>query len=482
MNVACFIESDLSMIRLIGDGVNETWRAPADPDEEPTSSSARMTARARAAALWTTRRLGRSHRLGAVCIGLDEALCARVLAPSPNREVIAAAMNQREQDWLSSIGASTVEALSPPARESKSRSASDNDGGLSSHQFTVLDLRDGPIRLWLDELDRQGVSAEPVLTLWHAMVNAWDSKSANSDEVTAILLDQPDRCVWTWSLRGKLIAAGSSFKISAGDDHSQSSIPQRLSLDWLTWGAKLGASPASVIVIAADTRPILQELASQWPGVRIDGRDAEHPLVETLEALTRADIATDDPRVCLTALSNRPGRAHRRLAVWTVAAILLLAAGISGLGWRQHLAASEAHRIASAMQQSIRDQVAAIEPALADNADPARALRSVLAQAREENQSINAPSSPLPMFNALAQLGQTLLITIGESEDANVRSIKFDEISVDVQIAIPDFATGEAIIDHLRANSKHLRWSSSFSGAPPTTQILRAVWVIEEDA
>ncbi len=480
MSVACFIESDLSMIRLIGDGVDETWRAPAASEEAPVSSTALVTARAREAALWTTRRLGRAHRLGAVCIGLNEALCARVSAPSPNKEVIAAAMNQREQDWLSSIGASTVEALSPPARQTRSRDASQNDLGSASRQFTVLDLRDGPVRLWLDELDRLGVSAEPVLTLWHALVNAWAGKSANPDEITAILLDQPNRCVWTWSKGGELIAAGAAFKVSASSDESPSPIPQRLPLDWLTWGAKLGVSPANVIVIATDSRPIVQELTSLWPGVGIDGRDAEHPIATTLDALTRAAIATDDPRVCLTALSNRPGRAHRRLAVWTVAAILLLSAAITGSGWRQHLAANEARRITREMQQSIRDQVAAIEPALADNADPARALRSVLAQARDENQSIKAPSPPTPMFEALAQLSQTLEATIGQSEDAHVRSIKFDEISVDVQIAVPDFATGEAIIEHLLANKKYLRWSSSFSGAPPTTQMLRATW-IEED-
>lgn len=470
------------MIRLIGDGVNETWRAPAASDAEQTSATAQVTARTRDAASWTARRLGRSHRLGAVCIGLDEALCARVSAPSPSKEVIAAAMNQRAQDWLSSIGASTVEALSPPLHQSRSGDATADDGGQSPRQFTVLDLRDGPVRLWLDELDRQGVSAEPVLTLWHALVIAWADKGANSNNVTAILLDQPDQCVWAWSQRGELVAAGAALKKTAvSDDESPSAIPQRLTLDWLTWGAKLGASPARFVVVAADTRPMTQELASRWPGARVDGRDAEDPLAQTLDALTHADIATDDPCSCLTALSNRPGRAHRRLAVWTVAAIVLLAAAISSLGWRQHLAANEARSVGSDLQRSIREQVASIEPALADNADPARALRSVLAQAREAHQSIDAPSPPAPMFDALARLGQALSATIGDSDTAHVRSIKFDEISVDVQVSIPDFATGEAILERLRATSKHLRWSGSFSGAPPTTQRLRATWV-EEDA
>lgn len=485
MSVACFIESDLSLVRLVGEGVDETWRAPAFADGAGGSAVTRMLSRARDAANWTASRLGRSRKLGAVVISVEDALCARVSAPSAARDVLSAALIQREREWTSDTGGTTVQALAQPRR--RARRAEENGDAIApiSGRMTVIELHDGPVRLWLDQLDRQGISPDTVETLWNGLAEAWPARAADDHALTAVVLDLDDMAVWSWSRGRELVAAGHAAKPapeaqseteSSTSSEPSSSPPPRLALDWLAWAAQLGDAPRNLVVVSPDPAPLEDLIRERWPDSRIDARAAADPLGRTLLALARAGAETDDPRRCVVDLTHRPGRAHRWLSYWTVGAILLLATAIAGLGVRQRLAITDARRLTADLQAEIQERVREIDPALAGNPAPARALRSVLVQAREENKPIEAPLAPYPIFDELLLAAGAISMEIADKEDANVRSMKIDELQAEITIAIPDFATGETIFDRLRTSDSRLDWRNTFLGAPPTTQRLLAAW------
>lgn len=484
MSIACYIESDLSSVRLVGDGVDEIWRAAAFSEDTGGSAVSRMVSRARDAAAWTAGRIGRSRKLGAVVISVEDAICARVSAPSAARDVLAAALSQREREWTSDTGGTTVQALVQPKRRSKRDDANGDAIAPTTGRMTVVELHDGPVRLWLDQLDRQGVSPESVETLWHGMADAWPSSGAADHTLTGVVLELEDLVLWSWSRGRDLLAAGHARKAipEAPEDGAALSTPDspaappRLALDWLAWSAQLGDAPQRVVVVAPDPNPLKDVIHERWPATKIDARAATDPLAHTLSALANQAVETDDPRRCVVDLTHRPGRAHRWLSYWTVAAILLLALGIGAIGFRQRLAISQARDITTDLRAEIDASIREIDPALAGNPAPARALRSVLVQEREANKPIEAPQGPYPIFDELLKASSAIAMEIAEKEDANVRSIKFDELQAEITIAVPDFATGEAIFDKLRASGSRMDWRNTFLGAPPTTQRLIAPW------
>lgn len=471
MSVACFVESDLSFIRLVGEGVDETWRAPALTGEG--AAVARVSKRARDAASWTAARLGRSHKLGVVVVGVSDAICARVSAPSPAREVVAAALNQREREWTHESGGVTVQPLAPARRTRTTES--DNGDAAPAGRVSVIEMHDGPVRLWLDELDRQGVTPDSVATLWHALPIAWRAADGTAD---AIVLDTEDTIYWSWSRRDELLAGGHALKPAPAesDGDEAAAAPPRLPLDWLSWAAQLGRAPSKITIVSPDPTAIGATLSERWPGASTIFKKASDPLAETLRALAASSIDTDDPRRCVVDLSHRPGRAHRWLAIWSAAAVAMLAVAIGAFGVRQGLDISESRAIATELREQIREQVRAIEPNLADDPSPARALRSVLAREREANKPIAAPAAPYPIFEEMLRFSSALATAIGDNESADVRSIKIDELQGDASVMVPDFATGEAILEQLRLAPGRLRWRGSFLGVPPTTQRLQAVW------
>ncbi len=483
MSVACYIESDLSSVRLIGDGVDETWRAPAFSDDAGGSAVSRMVTRARDAATWTAGRLGRSRRLGAVVISVEDSICARVSAPSAARDVLAAALSQREREWTTDTGGTTVQALAQPRQRSRKSRGNGDHIAPTTGRMTVVEMHDGPVRLWLDQLDQQGISPESVETLWHGIAEAWPAKGVDERALTGVVLELDDAYIWSWSRASNLIAAGHSRKVStdelddvAAEEDAVKAAPPRLVLDWLAWSAQIGDAPQRITVVSKAPETIQQVLTEHWPESGAETRTVNDPLAKTLAALAESAAETDDPRRCVVDLTHRPGRAHRWLSYWTVAAILLLAVGVAGIGMRQRSAISQSREITSELRAEINEHVSAIDPALVSNADPVRALRSVLVQEREANKPIEAPQAPYPIFDELLLASAAIATVIGDKEDANVRSMKIDELQAEITIAVPDFATGEAIFDQLRTNGGRLDWRSSFLGAPPTTQRLLATW------
>lgn len=460
MNPACFIQPDLSVVRVRGGGVDKSWAAPPESTQTNTSPLARAHERARQAASFVAGALGRSKKLGTVVVGVRGAICARVSAPSAAPEVVAAALAKREREWAGEQGATGVYVLSDPRR-----GRNDPD---AARQHTVIEMHDALVRLFLEELDRRGLSPETVQSLWHALA----ASAPRSPDLTSVVLEHNESVVWAWSRDGGLVAGGSARAGVAGE-----AVPRRVRLDWLSWGTQLGAAPGEIIVFAESTDVIADDIAAVSPGVRVSARAGSDPLAAVLDAAARVEPAPDDPRACLSELANLPGRAHRWLGVWGAAAVLLLAVAVLFLGIRQRQTAHEADALAASIRATVRDRVAAIEPRFADDPAPERALRSLLAEERERSKPIEAPPPPRPIAEELARLTAALAAVLGEHDDADARLIKIDEVNGEANVFVPDFATGEAILDRLRATQGAMRWSGTFLGpTPPTTQRLSGVW------
>jgi len=465
VSVACFVAADLSRVRLRGDGADAAWRRPNHDRQEGEPVVAYAQRLARDAAEFVDRSMGRGRRLGPVVVGVEGAICARVSAPGAAPDVVAAALAQREHEWAA--GVATVQALAPARARGADR---------AGRVFTALEQPDAVIRLFLDELDRRGWSPPAVLSLWHAL--ALDAPTGAG--VSAEVIEHEGAIVWAWARDSWLVAGGQA---RAESDHGGSAPPaqpagaRRVALDWLAWAAQLGTTPQSVRIRGPRAEAIASAVTAAFADARVESSASDDALARALDAAVSASPDPADGRGCLCDLSNRPGRAHRRLGVWAAAAVLLAALAIGAWGHRQRRFAADARALAASIGADIRDRVARIDPRLADDPSPDRALASVLAQERDQHKPVEPPPAPMPIRAELARLAGALAAVVADAEDANAQMIKIDELLGESNVSVPDFATGEAIIERLSETPGAMRWTGSFLGAPPTTQRLQGVWV-----
>ncbi|MBC7771268.1 MAG: hypothetical protein H7210_02115 [Pyrinomonadaceae bacterium] len=403
--IVCYLERSgtggaISRIRLVGPELDRTWTAPSS--DAGSGNGAGMNGAGslvspvhslRAAAEWVAEELGRIRELAAICIDPAGGVCGWLSTPSASPEIVIAALQQAQNSNMipgvaeapagsgfSLLGDGplgpgsdrSIEALAPaeagPASPLISRlnRKGPKPGASGKRRLAVLSIPDAAARVFIDELDRLKIEVHSVMSLWHAAAAAWDpgrpAKApranrdsqhsdqsdagvvvASSSPPTAVLLIEPSgRIVWTWSIGGDLVAAGSMrARVHArglplattgtdgaplpagplpgdpqsiptlGNEDSLGSSPARrigesaivepaplpvvqygdpeigrLIMDWLSWSAQLGISPERIICLGSETTA---------------GRDAS--LAATLsESLGRAwpgataDVAVyDDP-------------------------------------------------------------------------------------------------------------------------------------------------------------------------------------------
>jgi len=520
MAALCYLEPDLSLIRLFTEQENEQLTLARTSNESETDANEQdpvvaLRRRAADAAAWIIDRLGGRPRLDLVCVGVNQAVCTWVTAPSPEPTVIAAAVNQKGQDWSNAgIGASAVQALISPQRPGGrgldrlpivgSRSAASR----ASPHMTVLNLRDGPLRLWLDEMDRRGGRIQLVTTLWHAAAIAWSapdphraetngqqSPSPNGEqtqsnaeaEPTGVVLAEPGGgLVWIWGRDGELLAGGVVDAPAASETGPR---PQdeaeidarcgRLALDWLGWTAHLESAPSRVAVVGVQADRLAERLDRLWPQCRLTVVEEADPLGATLRrvgAHTSPPGIDADPRRSLVDLTRRPSGAHRRLGVWASVAVMILAAAVTGMGWRAQRLRSEYLTQQQRLAEQVRDRVAEVAPGLANHPSPVLALQSHKQTVLEQNPPIQQPPAPRPILDELTRLASALSETLSEQEDAYATRIEIDEITANAQVQVPDYATGELLLERLRQSVGLISWQGTFVGTPPARQRLTGTW------
>lgn len=495
---AAWIREDLGEVRLLTPSGEVSWRAERageGTNEAPDAFALRD--RARDAAAWTASQLGPGKRLAVVCVDVEDAACVFASAPSAEPAVVAAAMRAGATDYdaLTMHGAmqplakaeGKPGAMSSPTLERLfKRGKATPQAPSGAVRMAVLTTPDSLVRLWLDQLDRLGVSVGVVMSLWHAVGEAFGERAAASGAggveaqdigpLDAVILEDSGRLVWSWARGGNLVAAGElSVRRSDFDPlsseaerwNSEAWFPvaaSRLALDWLTWSTHLGASPSRVRVVGSDAKELARILDDRWPQAEVASTAQHDPIGGTLRALAqRAEGKLpddDDPRRTLVSLSRRRGRAHARLYTWAGVATGLCAAAIFAIGWRSMDKRALLGSAAAQVRGETTKVVQEIAPALASNPDKARALDSVLQDMRKARPEITDPPAARPIMNELARLTGAFE-SLGEA-GLFFLDIDLNETLPNAAVRVPDFATGERLRQALRESPGAIDWEVTF--------------------
>jgi len=503
---AAYLDDSASVIRRFTPAGDESWTPPADAGPEGDAFAHRK--RLSAAAAWLAGSLDSRKRLDAVCLGVSDAVCRSLTAPSAEPDVVIAAARGKGEEWGAHSAVGATEPLAAPPSARRRRSAHPETG--DSH-FPVLTIHDASVRVLLDELDKRAVRVGAVLTLWHALCRAWDESlptdraredlPAQSDNgntepttespITAILTQIDEHTVvWAWS-RGRRLVTGGRAALAhthPPDDQPFSDTHEldyrsacgRISLDWLTWSAQLGRTPDRILIIGpeADARRLAAECDRLWP-------DAPHreivegdPVAATLNQLVAADPIRpeSDGRTCVATLTNRPGRAHRRLHQWIGVSLLVVAVAIGGLGWRFNTQAERYQRESANIEARVSSQLTPIDPRLARDPRPARALEGRIAELATQSEGFEEPDPPLPILQEFLRVGNA----IGDAPDVRIERFEVGENRSVLRLRIPDTATGEQIVEALRTSDGAIRWVEAGAGGLQTGRvILNGTWTIE---
>lgn len=538
----CYLDSDASSARLLTDGADRTWEA--DPPEEgegrphPAEEARRNVADA---AAWVAEQIAPGKRIDLVCIGVDESLCTWMSAPSTDMQVVTAAVRQRQQGWGDSFSASLVQPLARGESAEKPKSSigalieKRRKGGQragarkASAHLAVLQLQDGPARLWLDHLDASGVRIGAVTSLWHAMARAWGRPPAPKNNgspnhpapraelakdsgqpdltgervVASVLLESEGRLIWAWSVGGALVGAGRV----AGARHRSGDLPglgpggapdeddqerqkavmlaacARLTLDWLTWSAQLGRRPDEVVLIGRHVDQAAPEVERLWHGAELRLVEEDDPIAATLGAIgaetARLSIEGADPRQAVVDLTRRPSRSLRRLYLWSSAALVLLGVGVGGIGLQFRGWAEDLRRQAQQRSEEIQSAMQTMGVS-APRGLEVRTMRSELERMREEAGDFREPQPPLPILDELMRLAEHLE-GLRDEEGVQVSGIEIDDASANATIRTSEFAPLEQLRAELTNNEGLIRWRGQIEGSPPNVSLrLNGLWELSQ--
>jgi len=497
---ACLIATDLTWLRLLAQGVDETWRAPEPEDEQNPPPLRELAA---AAADWTVARL-RGARLGLVVLDVAESRCLWIATPTREPAVVAAAVRQRRSDWGDQDAAS--ELVQPLVGDEPAASGLDalpllryftsgREAAPAGHaSAAVLEAPDAAVKLWLDALDARGVRVGEVASLWHlaarrspgtkARNDAQNGAPAGAAPVRATVIADERRILWSWGHDGALLAAGdvalprAATPLSdaqADQDDPRAAAAGRLALDWLTWSAQLGLAPAEIEILAPEPEPYQRVIERAWPEAAARPVPSPDPLRELIAPAAESPSADRDARRAAPALAQRPSRPHRRVYRLAALAIALVAVAVAGLGWRVSSAAARDVSLRRDYVQRGRDLVASTAPGYENSPDLGAALQSYFAQIKKDNPPLEIPPDPKPIFSELRRL----IAAAAPIAGVTVNRIDLDERTSSAQFRISSYADGERLIGELdnTQTAGSIEWRDRVTGAPPNlVQQLTGIW------
>jgi hypothetical protein len=300
-------------------------------------------------------------------------------------------------------------------------------------RIPVLVSSEAPARLLLDALDARKITVGTVASLWQVMAAAWDpsaASAAGTDDAPSsaqILVDPAGRVLWSWSIRGVLLAAG-AVRTHAADrgDILTAELAPRLAAEWLAWSAQVGVSPQRVACIALEgdqsAAGFGAALAKVWPGASVDMTFSADPLGLTLQRVAQVMEDRTQALVSIESLATRPGRQHRSMFVWAAVAFAAVAAAIGGLAVSFNRDAGRARRdteeIRNQWQGLVKD---AMPAALTSPYGERDALRGEIEKRERE---LRPPDKAEPTYPVMEVL-EIISLVLSTSE------IKLEDITVD---------------------------------------------------
>ncbi len=466
----CLIKSDLSRVIAVNGAGPQVWHASdLGPDDIPTATM--LGNRAAAAASWAVGLEGVRKKLSTVCIDVDEIRCRWVRPSGTAGPVVSAALRGLDQDWEQSVLPERVEPLIQEPDGTKGA------GGVGA-AVAVLCVPDALPRLFLDHLDRRGVRAGEVISLWHAMARAWDNDASGA--LVCVLLDTgDDRLVWSWSRAGALIVGGSAPMSTRdrapgapGDEPGpgaggspEERAAKRVALDWLTWSVQVGASPDRIIAVGLGAIRAAGALGEQWNGVEVQHADAERGLEATLTRATRSAgaggtgnagaAAARDSRRVLVHLTRRPTRSTRAVFAWGALALLAVAVAAGGLGVRMARGASSIRGVADETIGAARARVLEELPLAESQPSIDLYLQQRIAQL-QQGSKFTPPPAPPPIFEEMKRVLEAIR---GREGVELVSVVLSNSQTCEMMITVPDTRTGEEITLALNNPSMAASWS-----------------------
>lgn len=522
-------------------------RASADT---PDGEGAAAQEQAAALAVWVRERVARGRRLR-LCVGVRRAVCERVKAPSADPAVVAAAIAQRDEDAADRLASITIEPLPIPAAMSSDEDdverarRSDRFSGLrrlldrgrstvrEAAAVTVIESPTAAVRLTMDALERAGRPVADVITHWHALLMAFppparfaapaptvngaaggagasaEAPAATPAEAHAVVqVDRQGALLWAWGvdtapLTGGCAAArraapsalaaqdsslGAAAQREPAEPPPQAADSARLLLDWITWSAQLGVSPARASVVGPTAGELADRLRQAWPGVDVRTVECDDPLIETLERIAPAldasgvDDGSRAPSSMATvplsasrfeALTRRPSRRRRRAGLWWSAAFALI--GVAGaVDGGRNLLSARAHRAAAeSIRADVRRRAIELGVSPAEATAPVRALLGRLQTAQAAFKPPAPPPPPRPIREELVRL----VGAVASVEGATLEKVSLEAMTGLATVSVPSVEVGERVQFAIRQAGGQVRWSGQFMGvAPALTLRLTAQW------
>jgi len=498
----CYASTDLSWLRLITESGTQSWRAPdgiSDVGEGDPTTARGLRKTADEAARWVAQQPSSRKRLGAVVLDVDESLCVWLKAASSAAPVLTSAMRKRGEDWGDVGAAWTVEPLvaqTPARKRPFKRSKTTGEAAKGSSGVAALNIPDALIRLWLDGLDRSGVRVDAVMTLWHAMAQA--EAPAGGQEgarpgMRAIVLVEEERLTWAWAdgadlLTGGVVALESAPTPEPSPDSREQPVGEslspierasrRLSLDWLSWGSQLGASPSRAVVVgpAPGARQLRSALKLMLPDLEFVEVERADPAAWVISSAMDRRVwlvpSEAQSRTCLTRLTTRPTRAVRARYMWMALALGLLAAAAAGVGWR-------VNSLAHAWQTEAENRYSQARQAALNRFPALQGTRNIVMALEGEYQKVatqkpfEPPPPPPPIFDEISRV----LDLLGSHESVRLQRMDLEQgRGGDLQFTVPDERLGVQLLIELSPEGSPVKWERRANNNLERQLSLVGVW------
>jgi len=297
--------------------------------------------------------------------------------------------------------------------------------------------------------------------------------------------------MWCWSVRGGVATSGSarlaggiaraggpvkeeglqrrtdSVEVESPSVRVTSGVLARVSTEWLAWSSQLGLAPTKAVVVAPcsalevgppeangsgglDAPGIAAALRRVLPDATIDVVDDDDPVGLTLRRLAElhddhAPVVTEEPgnlRKGLTALTRRPGRAHKAMYQWSAAALIAACVALGAIAIWLRGAAQSYESQAATLKNSRTSLLESVDQTLLRSPFPVRDLERQVNEARNAKPPIE-PSPPV-----IAEL-DTLSLLLG-SDEYKLGSLSVNRLGGSFNVTVPDIGAAEDLREALR--------------------------------